>query len=71
MSISWTNKKMNNGPKILLKYNNILLLLIGFRFSIQVKDVIVRLDDLIAQIKSDQQSRVKLEEPLSIDIYTD
>ena len=32
--------------------------------------MIIRLDDLINQIKADQKSRVKIEEPLSINIFT-
>jgi hypothetical protein len=40
-----------------------------FSFSLpKVKGVIVRLKDLIKQIKSDQKSLEKLEEPLSINI---
>ena len=35
-----------------------------------MKDVIVQQDDLITRIKSDQQSRVKIEEPILFNIYT-
>ena len=37
---------------------------------VKVKSVITRLDDLINQIKTDQKSRVKIEEPLSINVFT-
>ena len=41
-----------------------------FLLLFKVKNVIVKLDDLIDQIKADQKSRVKIEEPLSINIFT-
>jgi hypothetical protein len=47
-----------------------LFLLFFFFLLIQVKSVIVKLDDLIHQIKADQKSRAKVEEPLSINVFT-
>jgi Tfp pilus assembly protein PilF len=35
-----------------------------------VKSVVVKLDDLTNHIKADQKSRVKIEEPLSINVFT-
>ena len=42
--------------------------LILFLYS-QIKRVIVTLHDLMNHIKEDQESRVKVEEPLSIEIF--
>ena len=45
-------------------------LLFYLSLVVKVKSVITRLDDLINQIKADQKSRVKIEEPLSINVFT-
>ncbi len=60
---------MNNGQKILIKYSNNYLFLIKYCL-IKVKSVIVELKDLINVIKSDQKSRMKVEEPISINIFS-
>jgi len=52
------------------KVKNFLLNFFYELIFIQVKGVIVQLDDLINQIRSDQINRMKIEEPLSINIYT-
>ncbi len=71
MFIVWTNNRMKNGPDISQKYNiSPKILFETFHFSVQVKEVIVKQDDLIAQIKSAKISRVKIEEPISYNIYT-
>ncbi len=62
---------MNNGLNIFLKYDtHFFFFLFSLSLFVKVKSVITRLDDLINQIKADQKSRVKIEEPLSINVFT-
>ena len=71
MFIVWMKKQINNGLKISLKYDtHFFFSLFSLSLLIKVKSVITRLDDLINQIKQDQKSLVKIEEPLSINVFT-